>query len=554
MDSVKILDRTDSGLRAEIAELRARLQEADDVLGAIRSGAVDAITVDTPAGKRVSTLKGAEQPYRVMVESMSEGAVTVTPDGVILYCNQRFADMVSAPPQTVVGSSLPGRFAGDDAATIAAAIRAGQTATTRLQASLLASDATPVPVSVAMHGQSDGETRRVAIVVTDLTEVTAAQSKLRSSQERLALALKAGRAGTFDWDIRNNINHWSPEIEELYRVPQGKFGGTFEAWEGLVFPEDLAAAKAAIEASLKSGAFFCEWRVRRSDGGTMWLAASAIVLFGNDGAPERMIGVNVDITPRKAAETEVRRLNAELEQRVVERTAQLEEANKDLESFAYSVSHDLRTPLRAIDGFSRILLEDYADKLDAEGQRVLNVVRDSTVKISRLIEDVLSFSRTGRAAIQPAPVDMAALVRDTIADALAPALAERKAAIDIGELPETRGDKAMLQRVWMNLLDNARKFTAPKADARIEVGATAVDGETVYFVRDNGVGFDMQYAGKLFGVFQRLHGAEFPGTGIGLAIVKKIVTKHGGRVWAEGKVGEGATFYFTLPHTVSDHG
>jgi len=220
---------------------------------------------------------------------------------------------------------------------------------------------------------------------------------------------------------------------------------------------------------------------------------------------------------------------------------------KELDGFAYSVSHDLRAPLRAIDGFSRILLEDYADKLDPEGRRVLNVVRDSTVKMGRLIDDILAFSRAACVNMNPEPVDMAALVRQTLADELAPAIAGRALPIDIGALPAAHGDRAMLRRVWMNLLDNAIKFAAPKPDARIEVGATAGDGETVYYVRDTGVGFEMQYAGKLFGVFQRLHGAEFPGTGIGLAIVKRIVERHGGRVWAEGKPGHGATFYFTLP-------
>jgi light-regulated signal transduction histidine kinase (bacteriophytochrome) len=243
------------------------------------------------------------------------------------------------------------------------------------------------------------------------------------------------------------------------------------------------------------------------------------------------------------AEAEIRRINTDLEHHLT----QLEGVNRDLESFSYSVSHDLRAPLRAIDGFSRILLEDYADSLDAEGQRVLNVVRDSTLKMAHLIDDILAFSRAGRIEMNPVPVDMAAMVRMILADALAPALAGRALTIDIGKLPPARGDRAMFERVWTNLLDNAIKFTAPKPTARIEIAATPDARETVYYVRDDGVGFDMQYAGKLFGVFQRLHGAEVPGTGIGLAIVKRLVTRHGGRVWGEGRVGEGATLYFALP-------
>ena len=222
-------------------------------------------------------------------------------------------------------------------------------------------------------------------------------------------------------------------------------------------------------------------------------------------------------------------------------------AIKELEGFSYSVSHDLRAPLRAVDGFSQILHDDYAGKLDAEGQRIVNLVRDGVARMNLMIDDILAFSRSGTVELKPVPVDMAELVHRTLTEELAPVLAERSSAIDIGHLPVAHGDKAMLRRVWMNLLDNALKYASLKPDARIEVGASDDEGETVYHVRDNGAGFDMQYAGKLFGMFQRLHGAEFPGTGIGLAIVKKIIARHGGRIWAEGKVGEGATFYFALP-------
>jgi signal transduction histidine kinase len=244
---------------------------------------------------------------------------------------------------------------------------------------------------------------------------------------------------------------------------------------------------------------------------------------------------------------EICEAHAELESRVRQRTASLEAAIKDIEAFSYSVSHDLRAPLRAIGGFSGILLEEYRDKLDAEGQRLLNVVRDNTLKLSRMIDDILVFSRTSRVEMKGVRVDMEAMVNAVLADALSEARAGRNIAIQVGRLPPVQGDQAMLERVWTNLLDNAIKFTGPKPDAKIEVGATTDVGEITYYVRDNGIGFDMQHVGKLFGLFQRLHGAEVPGTGIGLAIVARIVARHGGRVWAEGKVGEGATFHFTIP-------
>jgi signal transduction histidine kinase len=230
-------------------------------------------------------------------------------------------------------------------------------------------------------------------------------------------------------------------------------------------------------------------------------------------------------------------------------SAQLEASNLELESFSYSVSHDLRVPLRAVDGFSRILLEEYNDKLDAEGQRLLKVVRDNTKKMAQLIDDILSFSRSGRIELVPAEVKMDDLVRDVMAE-LSPATAGRKVVLEIKPMPPALADRSMMRRVLVNLLANAVKFTRPKAEAHIEIGAKTGTGETVYYVKDNGVGFDMKYVGKMFGMFLRLHGVEeFEGTGIGLAIVKRIITRHGGRVWAEGKVNEGATIYFTLPAT-----
>lgn len=253
-----------------------------------------------------------------------------------------------------------------------------------------------------------------------------------------------------------------------------------------------------------------------------------------------------DVTETKRIEAELAAHRRHLEEMVDARTAELANANKELEAFAYSVSHDLRAPLRAVDGFSQILVEDYGGKLDAEGQHVVSVIRDSARKMGQMIDDILAFSRAGRLEFKQQAVDMGALARATWEE-LTPARGGRSISLVLNDLPAAHGDPAMLSRVWQNLLDNAIKYTGRKPDARIEVSASAADGEMIYCVRDNGVGFDMAYVDKLWGVFQRLHGAEFPGSGIGLAIVKRIITRHGGRVWAEGKVGEGAAFYFTLP-------
>lgn len=377
-------------------------------------------------------------------------------------------------------------------------------------------------------------------------ERSAELEQANTTLRRLAAIVESSDDAIISKTTEGIITTWNQGAEKLFGYLAGEAVGKPIT---ILFPPERENEEPELLAQIRRGKKVDHFETERvcKGGKRIYVSVTISPIRDGDGKVIGASKIARDITARKRAEAEIRQLNASLEQRVRERTARLEAVNQELETFSYSVSHDLRAPLRAIDGFAQILVEDHAAQVGPEGQRVLRVISEEILRMGELIDDLLAFSQLGRQTMETVIVNMTGLA-DKVARELSAANTNRLVEWKIAALPPAHGDRAMLRQAWVNLLGNAVKFTQHRTPAVIEIGATATDGETIYYVKDNGAGFEMKYVHKLFGVFQRLHtGNEFEGTGVGLALVQRIIHRHGGRVWAEGKVNEGATFCFALP-------
>lgn len=391
--------------------------------------------------------------------------------------------------------------------------------------------------------------RREQLFTTqELAQRRQAEATLRESEERLRRAIVNSPFPIMlhaeDGTVLQLSNSWC-EITGYTREDLA----TTAAWAALAYGQQNAREQMDIDRlygldhRLAEGDYTI--RTKRGDK-RLWEFSSAPMGRLPDGR-RLVISMAMDVTERRAVETEVRRLNDELELRVIDRTAELEATNKELEAFSYSISHDLRAPLRAIDGFASILDKDYMARLDQEGQRVLGIICGEAKRMGQLIDDLLSFSRLNRQPMQSGVVDMTSLAKAVFDDCAAQTTG-RQLHFKLLPLLPIQGDRSMIRQAWVNLISNAIKYTRPKNPAEIEIGCRQEGEEAIYYVKDNGVGFDPKYAGKLFGVFQRLHTEdEFEGTGVGLALVQRVIHRHGGRVWGVAKINEGATFSFAMP-------
>lgn len=412
-------------------------------------------------------------------------------------------------------------------------------------------DGSRIFVDVTVHEMSFGGRRARLILANDVTEKTQALRELQLSEARFRRVFNSDITGFSFWDASGKITQANDLFLDMVGYTRK------DLLDGLINLDSISPAEyahadlqAREEIRISGVCRPYEKEYLRKDGTRIPVMIGA-ARIDDDNAQATGVTCVMDMSHRKQMEQEILELNRDLEQRINERTKALQEVNKELESFTYSVSHDLRAPLRAIHGYSQMLFEDYGGKLDEEGVRLLNAVKFNAKRMGQLVDDLLAFSRIGKRRVAEKETDLTRLVHDVLAEVDE---AEKKhAKITIHRLGTAVVDEPLVRQAFQNLISNALKYSSRSNDAQIEIGATSVDGVPTYFVKDNGAGFDMAYYKKLFGVFQRLHEQdEFEGTGVGLAIVQRIVQRHGGRIWAEGKVGEGAVFFFTLSEAVTD--
>ena len=506
---------------------------------------------DITESKRVEeALRESEESFRVIFERSTIGKSLTAPDGRLLRVNQAVADFLGYTIEEMQRLDFTQITYPDDIAVTREVIRsllANEGESRRLEKRFIRKSGEVVwaDVSTTVRRDVNGVPLYLITAIADITERKLAEEKIRVSEERYRslfenmvegyaycqMLFEDGQAKDWTYLVVNDAFEFLTGLKDVTGKKVSQVIPGIRETDPAIFER---YGRVALTGKPEKFEMFVEAM-------QMWFSISVY-------SPEKDFFVSVFdvITERKRAEAEIRRLNQGLEQRVRQRTAQLEAANQELEAFAYSVSHDLRAPLRGIDGWSLALMEDYHDRLDAQAQQYLGFVRAEAQRMGQLIDDLLQLSRVTRAEMQAVPVNLSAIAQ-AVAARLQAAQPERQVDLVIQPDLAATGDPRLIEILLTNLFSNAWKFTGPRPSARIEFGKVELEDRPVFFVRDNGMGFDMAFAQKLFGAFQRMHKqSEFPGTGIGLATVQRIVHRHGGRVWAEAQVDQGAVFYFTL--------
>ncbi len=488
-------------------------------------------------------LEASERRFMNTLDNMMEGCQIIDRNWRYVYINNSAAEQGQRRKDELLGKTMMECYPGIENTVMFGVLRLcmEKREPKHLENEFIYPDGSKGWFDLSVQPVEEG----IFVLSLDITKQKLAQLKITENEDLLKRAQAVAHLGSWSLDIQTKELNWSQETYRIFGIPETT-PINYDFFLSLIHPDDVYKVDKASQESLNGSAYDIEHRILVNDS-VKWVREQAEILFDKKGTAIKKIGTVQDITIRKQADEKIHLLNAELELRINQRTKQLQESNSELEAFAYSISHDLRAPLRSIIGYSNILLEDFEGKINEEGLRVINTIIKNTQRMGQLIDDLLEFSRTGRKNLAMDTVNVKEMVHEIMSD-MTDNEKDRNFEITIRDLFPCKADRNMLRQVWINLISNALKYSRKSNPSKIEIDSRIENNMISYFIRDNGCGFDMKYSDKLYGVFQRLHTLEeFEGTGVGLALVKRIITRHNGKVWAEAKLNEGATFYFSLP-------